>query len=137
MAMKISTTTADAMLSALAATLNSGLIRIYSGTEPATANTALSGNTQLAELTFGNPAFGTPAASGSDRIITANAITQDAGSDGDGTATFFRAMNTAGTVTTYQGTVGTSGQQLNLTATNIVSGGVVSVTSLSITLPTA
>ena len=137
MALKISTATADAMLAALAATLNAGLIRLYSGTEPATANTALSGNTQLAELTFGNPAFGTATASGSDRIITANAITQDSSADADGTATFFRAMNTGGTVTTYQGTVGTSGQQLNLTATNIVAGGVVSVTSLSITLPTA
>lgn len=137
MALKLSTSAADSMLTALATSLNSGIIRIYSGTEPVTANTALSGNTQLAELTFGATAFGAPTASGSDRIITANAITQDSSADADGTATFFRAMNTGGTTTIYQGTVGTSGQQLNLTATNIVSGGVVSVSSLSITLPLA
>lgn len=62
---------------------------------------------------------------------------QDATADADGTATFFRCVNTANTVTYYQGTVGTSGQQLNLSATNIVSGGVVSITSMSVTMPTA
>jgi hypothetical protein len=137
MALKISTESADAMLGALSTLLNSGRVRIYSGTEPATANTALSGNTQLAELTFGNPAFGAVTASGADRVITANAITQDSAADASGTATFFRATNAAGTTTYYQGTVGTSGQQLNLTATNIVQDGAVSVSSLSITMPTA
>jgi hypothetical protein len=137
MALKITTGTADSMLTTLATSLNSGLLRIYSGTEPATADTALSGNTLLAQLTFGATAFAAATASGADRIITANAITQDSSADADGTATFFRATNTAGTTTIYQGTVGTSGQQLNLTATNIVAGGVVSVSSLSITLPTA
>lgn len=137
MALKISTESADAMLGALSTLLNAGKIRIYSGTEPTTANAALSGNTLLAELTFGNPAFGAVGASGSDRIITANAITQDSAADATGTASFFRATNAAGTVTYYQGTVGTSGQQLNLTATNIVQDGVVSVSSLSITMPTA
>ena len=137
MALKISTESADAMLGALSTLLNSGKIRIYSGTEPNTANTTLSGNTLLAELTFGATAFGAPTASGADRIITANAITQDSAADATGTATFFRATNTTGTVTYYQGTVGTSGQQLNLTATNIVADGVVSVSSLSITMPTA
>jgi hypothetical protein len=137
MALKINTESADAMLGALSTLLNSGKIRIYAGTEPATANTALSGNTQLAELSFGATAFGAPTASGADRIITANAITQDSAADATGTATFFRALNTAGTTTYYQGTVGTSGQQLNLTATNIVADGVVSVSSLTITMPTA
>ncbi len=125
------------MLNALAATLNSGLIRVYGGTEPANANAALSSNPQLAELTFGATAFGTPTQVSNDMVITANAITQDSSADLDGIATFFRAHNTAGTTTVYQGTVGTSGQQLNLTATNIVQGGVVSVTSLTISLPLA
>ena len=136
MALKITNATADTMLTALATSLNSGFVRIYSGTEPATADTALAGNTLLAQLSFGTTAFATATASGADRIITANAITQDSSADADGTATFFRALTT-GAVTVYQGTVGTSGQQLNLTATNIVAGGVVSVSSLSITLPTA
>lgn len=135
MALKISTTLADAKLAAVTTACNSGFIRIYSGTEPATANTALSGNTLLAELTFAATSFGAPTTSGSDRMITANTITQDSTADADGTATFFRAMQSNGTTTVFQGTVGTSGQQLNLSATNIVSGGVVSITSMTYTQP--
>jgi hypothetical protein len=137
MALKISTQTADLMLSALATALNGGKINIYSGTEPLTANTALSGNTLLAELTFANPAFGAISASGNDRVMSANAIAQDTAANATGDATFFRATNTGNTTVYYQGTIGTTGQQLNLTATNIVADGVVSVSSMSITMPTA
>lgn len=137
MAMKLSTQAATTMLNALAASLNSGFIRVYSGAEPTTANTGLDvPNNLLAELTFGNPAFGTPAPSGGDMVITANPIAQDTGANADGTALFFRAT-TSGGVVVYQGTVGTTGQQLNLTSTNIVADGVVSVTALSIALPLA
>lgn len=137
MAMKITNATADAMLATIATSLNTGYVRIYSGTEPTTANAALSGNTLLAELRFGATAFGAASASGADRVITANAITQDSAADADGTATFFRALQSDGTTVVYQGTAGTSGQQLNLSATNIVTGGVVSISSLTITMPTA
>lgn len=136
MALKLSTAAADAMLTTLGTSLNSGTVVIYSGTEPTTADTALSGNAVLATLTFGATAFGAPTASGADRVITANAITQDSAADADGTASFFRAF-TSGAAVRYQGTVGTSGQQLNLSATNIVTGGVVSISSLTITMPTA
>lgn len=136
MAMKLAAATADSMLAAITTALSSGKLRIYSGTEPATADTALSGNTLLAELTFSATAFPAATASGSDRVITANTITQDSAADADGTATFFRALGSNTTTVVYQGTVGTSGQQLNLNATNIVTGGVVSVSSLTITLPT-
>jgi hypothetical protein len=137
MALKLSTAAADAMLSALGTALNGGRVRIYSGTEPATADTALGAQVLLAELTFGSPAFnGTITTSGTDRVMTANAITQDSAADADGTASFFRCTNTAGSTTYYQGTVGTSGQQLNLTATNIVTGGVVSISSLTVAMPT-
>lgn len=137
MAMKLATATADAMLSSIATSLNTGYLRIYSGTEPTTADTALSGNTLLAELRFAATAFPTAAASsGTDRYIDAGTITADSAADADGTATFFRALSSNGTTIVYQGTVGTSGQQLNLTATNIVQNGVVSVSSLRITMPT-
>ena len=135
MALKLSTTLADAKLAAVTTACNGGFIRIYSGTEPATANTALSGNVLLAELGFAGTSFGAPTTSGSDRMITANTITQDSSADADGTATFFRAVQSNGTTVVFQGTVGTSGQQLNLCATNIVSGGVVSITSMTYTQP--
>src|SRR5690349_229968 len=136
MAMKLTTTAADAMLNALTALCNSGFLRIYSGTEPTTANTALSGNTLLAELTLSATAFGAPAASGSDRVATANAITADSSADASGTASFFRLFQSNGTTVVYQGTAGTSGQQLNLNATDIIAGGNVSISSLTITQPT-
>jgi uncharacterized glyoxalase superfamily protein PhnB len=133
-ALKLGTDGADNMLNSLRTALAAGKIRLYSGTEPTTANTALSGNTLLAEFTFGSPAFTVSAASGSDRAITATAISSTTAL-ADGTATFFRVLDAAGTLTYYQGTVGTSGQQLTLTATNIVTSGTVTISSLSITMP--
>lgn len=140
MAMKITTTAADAALNAIAALLNSGTINIYSGTEPSTAGTALSGNTLLATLTFGSTAFGSPTTDDVDataRKIVANSIGADSAADASGTATFFRAFQSGGTTVVYQGTVGTSGQQLNLNDTALVQNGNVSISSLKITLPTA
>jgi hypothetical protein len=134
MALKLATAAADNMLNSLRTALAAGRIRVYSGTEPTTSDTALSGNTLLAEFSFGSPAFNASTTSGADRGITATAIASTT-AVADGTATFFRVWDTAGTVPYYQGTVGTSGQQLNLSATNIVTGGTVTISSLSITMP--
>src|SRR5689334_2272930 len=84
---------------------NAALLRIYSGTQPASADTALSGNTLLAELTCASPFAG--AASGG--VLTASAITQDSSADATGTATFFRLVKSDGTTVVADGSVGTSG----------------------------
>ena len=121
----------DAAIDANAATLNGGSARIYSGTAPADADTALSGNTLLAQATLGSPAFGA-AASG---VVTANAVTTDSSADATGTPTFFRLHNSAGVVV-FQGTAGASGQEMNLSGLSggqIVAGGSVSVSSLTLT----
>lgn len=104
---------------------NSGKLRIYSGTQPATGGTA---TTLLAELTA-NATFA-PAASGS--VLTLNAIAQDASADATGTATWFRLLKSDGTTIVMDGTVGTSGADLNLNTTSIVVGGPVAVTSFTI-----
>ena len=65
---------------------------MYTGTQPANANTALSGNMLLATLTFGNPAFGAPASG----MLTANAISP-ARRGRLGTATFARIYKSDGT----------------------------------------
>lgn len=140
MAMKLASGTADAALSAIGTLCNGGTLIIYSGTEPATATTSLSGNTVLAQLAMNATAFGSPGASGSDRVITAASITADSSADASGTASFFRLYKSTGTTTSdvvYQGTAGTSGQQLNLNSTDIIAGGNVSISSLTITMPTA
>ena len=104
----------------------SALLRIYDGTRPATGGTA---TTLLAELTC-NATFA-PAASGG--VLTLNSITQDASANATGTATWFRIVKADGTTHVLDGNVGTSGSDLNLTSTSIVSTQPVSVTSFTIT----
>ncbi len=103
----------------------SALLRIYSGTRPATGGTA---TTLLAELTC-NATFA-PAASGG--VLTLNAITQDASADATGTASWFRIL-TSGASAQIDGNVGTSGSDLNMTTTSLVATQPVSVTSFTIT----
>lgn len=114
----------------LATQLNNGYLRIYSGTQPATADTALSGNTLLAELRFN--ATAAPAASAG--VLTFNAITQDSSADASGTATFFRALKSDGTTVMFDGTVGTSAANLIVPTTTVTATQPFSVTSFTYTV---
>lgn len=126
MALAYSTTLRNAMLDAITtAAGGSALLRIYDGTRPATGGSA---TTLLAELTC-NATFAPSAASG---VLTLNSITQDSSANATGTATWFRIV-TSGATFVLDGNVGTSGSDLNLTTTSIVSGQPVSVTSFTIT----
>lgn len=129
MALAYSTTLRNTRLDAIDDAANGGagaaLLRIYDGTRPATGGTA---TTLLAELTFSDPAFG---AAGSG-IITASAITQDASANATGTATWFRVVDSSATFV-MDGNVGTSGSDLNMTTTSIVSTQPVSCSSFVIT----
>lgn len=107
---------------------SSGLLRIYSGTPPANADTALSGNTLLAELALS----ATFAAGASSGVLTASAIASDTVADATGTASFFR-LTTSGGTAKVQGTVGTSGADLNLNTVAIQANATVSVSSLTLT----
>jgi hypothetical protein len=126
-----------AAVDAMAVLCNSGTLKIYTGTQPADANTAISGNTLLGTLTFGATAFAASSASGSagSKIVTAtaNTITDDSSADATGTASWFRVLKSDGTTVVFDGTVGTSGADLNLATTAIVAGADLSVTSLTIT----
>lgn len=132
----ISNVSAKAALDAIVDQLDgaAGSLRIYSGTAPADADAALSGNTLLAQLALSAPGFGASADANPGAIATASAITQDSSADATGTATFFRLLTNGGTVI-YQGTVGTSGANLNLVTTSIVATQPVSVSSLTLMLP--
>lgn len=131
----------DAAAEAVAALVNGGKLRIYSGSAPADANAALSGNTLLAELTMGNPAFGAAAAG----VVTANAVTSDSSADNTGIPSFFRILTSADAVV-YQGDAGDaaygahSARELQLTdltgthdgTAQIIAGVAVSVSSLTL-----
>ena len=105
---------------------NAALLRIYSGTRPATGGTA---TTLLAELTCATP-FASGAASG---VLTWGTVTQDSSANATGTATWFRLVQSDGSTHVMDGDVGTSGSDLNLTTTSIVSGQPVSISSATIT----
>jgi hypothetical protein len=118
---------ADAVVDLVDAGTPPGLLKIYDDTSgvPASVNASLGSAVLLATLPMSNPAFG--AASGG--VATAGSITSDTSADASGTAAFFRITNAAGTAI-IQGTVGTSGCDLNLSSVSIVAGGTIAVSSL-------
>jgi hypothetical protein len=108
---RISLSARDVQLNALAPRLNNGYIRVFTGAQPATPNTAASG-TQVAELRFGATAF--PTLSGpSGGPLVANAITDDADADATGTAGYFRCYESDGVTPVIDGECGTSGANMN------------------------
>jgi hypothetical protein len=121
--------TVEAGINAISALLNSGTIKIYTGTQPA-LDGALTG-TLLATLTFGGTAFAASTASAGTVTATANAITSGT-AGATGTAGYF-ALVTSGSSTVLTGTVGTSGADLNLSTLSIVSGATVSCSSFTLT----
>ena len=134
-----SDTAASASLAALCALCNGGKLRIYDGSQPADANTAVTTQVLLAELTFSATAFGAPAPSGAapsrKQVAAANAITDDSSADATGTAAWFRVVKSDGVTVVFDGSCGTAGADLNLATTSIVAGDDVSVTSLTVSQP--
>jgi hypothetical protein len=138
MATRISVAAQNAAANAVVGILNTGtgngVIRIRTGTEPATLATASSG-TLLATPTFAATAFG----SASNGVATAAAITSDTNAAASGDAGYFRcyagaAGDTAGVI---QGKAGVSGDTPEMTFDNksIVAGGTVAISSMTYTQP--
>lgn len=127
MALGYSVGVRNAMLDALTAqTGASALLRLYNGTRPPTGGAA---TTLLAELVC-NATFA-PAATGG--TLTLNAIANDASANATGTATWFRLVKADGTTHIMDGSVGTSGSDLNMNTVSIVATGPVAVSSFVIT----
>jgi hypothetical protein len=127
--LRLANTAANAEANALATLANTGYIRIYDSTgtgQPANADTAVTTQVLLAELRFGATAFGSAAAG----VITANAITADSSANASGTATWFRVLQSDGTTTLWDGSVGTATCDLILNSVAITTGLNVSITSL-------
>ena len=125
---RLSTAAANAAANAACALCNGGFFDVYDGTQPATADTAVGSQVKLAHLAFSATAFGAAVAA----VATANAITA-ATAVASSTATWFRAYKADGTSPVFDGSVGTSGANLNLSSVAIVTGGTVTVTSLTYT----
>lgn len=111
-----------------------GKLIIYDGSQPANADTAVTTQKPLATFTLGNPAFG----AASNGVATANSITPVTAGD-TGTATWFRVWNYNSSTVLWDGTVGeaASGKDLILSSASISSGGSVSISSWTVTMPRA
>lgn len=131
--LKMSNAAVNAEADALSDQLDNGYLRIYDGTQPTNADTAVGAQTLLAELRFN--ATASPAASAG--VITFSAFTADASANATGTASWFRALKSDGTTVIMDGSVGTATSDLILNSVAISSGAEVSVTSWSHTVPKA
>ena len=120
---------ANAACDAHAALLNTGYLRIYDGTQPTDAGTAIGAQVLLAELRFSATAFGAAVAG----VATANAIASDSAANDTGTAAWFRALRSDGTTAVMDGTVGTSGTDCVIDSAAISAGVTVAVTAFTLT----
>lgn len=134
----ITNAVAQALATAFAAQVDAGtaaIMEIYDGSKPAGPETAVSGQTKLATLTFSATAFGSPADANPGASITANAITSDSSADDDGTATWFRILTQAGGTEIADGTVGTSSADLVMNTVAFTAGSVIGCSSFVVTVP--
>lgn len=129
---KLASALSNAQLNVITTQLGaSALLKIYDGTQPAGPSVAVGVQVLLGTLTC-NATFAPAASAG---VLTLNSITQDSAADATSTATWFR-MTTSGGTALLDGTVGTSGADLNLNTVSIVTGGPIAVTSFTFSLPT-
>lgn len=132
----VSNASVRAALDTLLGKLNNsppGVIKIWTGTMPATCETADSG-TLLVTLTLSSTSFANSVDnSAGGATATANAITS-ANAGNSGTAGYFRGYDGASNCV-IQGTVGTSAADMIIGNTTISAGDPISCSSWTVTLP--
>lgn len=127
--LKLSTTSANASVGALGARHNGGAVRIYSGSMPASGDTAPTG-TLLATFVLQNPAYGAAAAG----VITAAAVPIAGTINAAGTAGYAALVTSGGTVTEYIDVgLALSGAYAILSTLAIPASGTVTLNSLTFT----
>lgn len=138
MAVRIPTATRNAACDAVVDLVDGGsgggLVRIYTGSQPASANDAATG-TLLVTITLNDPAFGAASTGVAtldvDPALSATAVDT-------GTAGWFRMLDSsAATVLDGSVTATGGGGDLTLASTSVASGATVSITSGTVTMPAA
>lgn len=147
MTIKTSTGLRNKMLDtgSLKATLGTGFVKIYAGTEPATANDALTGTTLLTIISNNSTATGVTF----EAVAIAGVLSKTAAevwsglNAASGVATFYRhvASTDTGAVSTtearIQGSCAVAGGDMNLTNTTLSSGATHTLDFYQVNLPTA
>lgn len=128
MATRLSTELKTAKAQAVADEFNSSgtTLKIYTGTQPASADDAASG-TLLVTITLPNPCFGTAS---SDAISKTG--TWSGTASATGTAGWFRLESAGADV--LDGACGAGSGELDLSSTSITSGGVVTINTATFTV---
>lgn len=122
--LKYSNGTRDAQQQGLITYAGSGaIIKIYDGTQPSNANTAITSQVLLVSLPISG-SFGTD----SNGTITLNSVTNGT-AVATGTAQFFRITKSDGTTVVMDGSVGTSSADMILNNTSIATSQTVSISS--------
>lgn len=106
-----------------------GLIRIRTSTQPTNVGDSENG-TLLGTLTLSDPAFG----NASTGVATASAITSDSSADASGEAGHFRGLDSDANPL-CDGTCGQGSGDCNFDNSSIVAGGVIAITSFTVTVP--
>jgi len=154
MAYRMSTKLKNEMFNAIRTHLSKGAIYVYTGSQPASGDSAPTG-TLLGISTVGAAAW-TAVSSNTNGLTFAAAaagVLSKTGAEtwqfvgiADGTAGWFRfvtgvtladdlALDAAEEHPRIDGRISTSGAELNLSSTNIVTGGTVTIDSMTITWP--
>jgi len=150
MALKLSTGLRDALLGtdSLKGILDYGVIKIFGGTPPSTADGDDTTFTLLVEITTdgldvtpGATTNGLVFAAPSGGTIAKSADNWSGAAVATGTASWFRLydndvnMGSSSTAARLQGTVGTYGADMLVSSTNVVGGATITVDSFNMTLP--
>lgn len=122
----------DAWVDRFDAGSGAGKIRIYTGTQPASANDPVSG-TLLAEITLNDPAFGA-AVLGAATVDSSPAISGSVSSTG--TAGWWRGLDSDDNVVCDGSVTATGGGgDITIATTSLTSGGSVTITGGTFTVP--
>lgn len=121
---------ADAVVALIDAGPGAGTVKIYTGSQPTTANDTETG-TLLATIALADPAFGA-ASSGVATATDPASVNASA----TGTAGWFRVEDSTGAnVMDGDCTVTGGGGSMTLSTTSLVSGSPVDITSFTVTMP--
>lgn len=138
---RLATLTAQAACNAIVDLIDggagAGTLIIYTGTEPDYADDTGS-LTEVATLTFADPAYAAAAADAVNHWADANlagGTISDSSATGNASAVTIFRLKDSNAATVLQGTVGTSGADLNLNSVTIGAGAQVDVTALEVRVP--
>jgi hypothetical protein len=121
----------QAAVDAFTALLNSGFIKLYTGSQPA-LDGAVTG-TLLVTMTFSGTAFAASSAAGGTVTANANAVTSGTAGN-SGTAAYFALVKSDTTTVVATGTVGTSNADFIMNSTAITATANVSCSAFQITM---